>query len=80
MSESRGDLLIGRIALREGFISREQLYDCLLAQERNPSRSLGALLVSRGYMGQADMDKLLVIQKEAFEGRTEKNKWVQKKS
>ena len=52
----KGDFLIGRIALREGVITKEQLYDCLIAQERNPSKSLGSLLVARGAL----LGKILV--------------------
>ncbi len=67
----RGDLLIGKIAHREGLISREQLYDCLIAQERNPSKSLGSLMVSRGYLKNEDMQRLLDLQKRAFEEAAE---------
>jgi serine/threonine protein kinase len=67
MSTGRGDLLLGKIALREGLVTKEQLFDCLQAQERNPSRSLGAILVSRGYLRQEDVDRLIRLQKEAFE-------------
>ncbi len=66
MSSPKGDLLIGNIALREGLLTREQLYDCILAQERNPSKSLGSLMVSRGYLRNEDLDRLLELQKRAF--------------
>ncbi len=68
MSTGRGDLLIGKIALREGLLTREQLFDCLQAQERNPSRSIGSIMVSRGYLRQEDVERLAEIQKRAFEG------------
>jgi serine/threonine protein kinase/predicted RNA-binding Zn-ribbon protein involved in translation (DUF1610 family) len=67
MSSGRGDLLIGKIALREGLITREQLFDCLQAQERNPSRSIGSIMVSRGYLRQEDVDRLVELQQRAFE-------------
>lgn len=67
MSSGRGDLLLGKIALREGLVTKEQLFDCLQAQERNPSRSLGSILVSRGYLRQEDVDRLIRLQKQAFE-------------
>jgi serine/threonine protein kinase/DNA-directed RNA polymerase subunit RPC12/RpoP len=63
---AKGDLLLGRIALREGLITREQLYDCLTAQERNPARRLGQIMVTRGYLKQVDVDRLLEIQKRAL--------------
>ncbi len=64
----KGDLLIGRIALREGLITKEQLYDCLIAQERNPAKSLGTIMVSRGYLKNEDVERLLGLQKTAIEG------------
>ena len=67
MSTGRGDLLIGKIALREGAITREQLFDCLQAQERNPSRSLGSIMISRGYLTGENVDRLVELQKKAFE-------------
>ncbi len=68
MSTARGDLLLGKIALREGLITREQLFDCLQAQERNPSKSIGSIMVARGYLRNEDVDRLVEIQKKAFEG------------
>jgi serine/threonine protein kinase len=67
MSSDRGELLFGKIAVREGAITREQLFDCLQAQERNPSRSLGSIMVSRGYLRNEDVDRLVELQKKAFE-------------
>lgn len=63
----KGDFLIGKIALKAGLLTREQLYDCLIAQERNPSKTLGALMIARGHLKQEDVDKLLELQKKAFE-------------
>src|SRR5258705_13405417 len=60
---NKGDLLLGRIAVREGLLTREQLYDCLTAQERNPARKLGRIMVARGYLKQADLDTLLDLQR-----------------
>ncbi len=70
MAGETGDLLIGKIALRAGLITREQLYDCLVAQERNPSKTLGSIMVSRGHLKQEDVEKLLELQRKAFEGAT----------
>ncbi len=58
---------MGKIALRAGLITREQLYDCLIVQDRNPSRTLGAILISRGHLKKQDVDRLLEMQKKAFE-------------
>src|SRR5437016_487751 len=71
MSTGRVDLLIGKIALGEGLISREQLFDCLQAQERNPSRSLGSIMISRGYLTGEDVERLVALQKMAFDGPVE---------
>ena len=71
MSTARGDLLLGKIALREGLITREQLFDCLQAQERNPSKSIGSIMVARGYLRNEDVDRLVEIQKKAFEAGPE---------
>ena len=65
-ASTKGDLLLGRIAVREGMLTREQLYDCLTAQERNPARRLGQIMVARGYLKQVDVDRLLEIQKRAL--------------
>jgi serine/threonine protein kinase/predicted RNA-binding Zn-ribbon protein involved in translation (DUF1610 family) len=67
MSTARGDLLLGKIAFREGLITREQLFDCLQAQERNPSKSIGSIMVARGYLRNEDVERLVEIQKKAFE-------------
>src|ERR1043166_14350 len=67
MATGKGDLLIGKIALGEGLITREQLFDCLQAQERNPSRSLGSIMVSRGYLTGENIERLIELQKKAFE-------------
>ncbi|HKS16267.1 MAG TPA: hypothetical protein VJU16_03090, partial [Planctomycetota bacterium] len=66
MSTNKGDLLLGRIAVREGLLTREQLYDCLTAQERNPARKIGQFMVARGYLKQSDVDRLLEIQNRAL--------------
>ncbi len=67
MSSPKQDLLLGKIALRAGLITREQLYDCLIVQDRNPSRTLGSILISRGHLKKQDVDRLLEMQKKAFE-------------
>src|SRR5436190_2347567 len=67
MATGRGDLLLGKIALREGLITREQLFDCLQAQERNPSKSIGSIMVARGYLRNEDVDRLVELQKRAFQ-------------
>ncbi len=67
MGEKKGDFLLGRIALREKLMTKEQLYDCLVAQERNPSKSLGSIMITRGYMKSEDVDRLLTLQQQDIE-------------
>ncbi len=71
MSEP-GSFLIGKFALREGVLTTDQLFDCLQAQERNPSRPIGQIMVSRGYLRNEDLNRLLDLQKEGME-RTERS-------
>ncbi len=64
---TRADFLIGKIALREGYLTQEQLYDCVMFQERSPSKPLGTIMVSRGYINDDQLGKILEIQKTALE-------------
>ncbi|MBI4566308.1 MAG: protein kinase [Planctomycetes bacterium] len=70
MSSHRGDLLFGRLALHEGLITREQVNDCLAAQERNPARPLGAIMVARGYLREEDVQRLLAMQQRIMSETT----------
>src|SRR5437667_6887487 len=70
-STGKGDLLLGKIALREGLITREQLFDCLEAQDRNPSKSIGSIMVARGYLRNEDVERLVELQKKAFQSGPE---------
>jgi hypothetical protein len=64
---TKADFLIGKIALREGFLTQEQLYDCVMFQERSPSKPLGAIMVNRGYINQDQLGKILQIQRSALD-------------
>jgi hypothetical protein len=64
---SRADFLIGKIALREGYLTQEQLYDCVMFQERSPAKPLGAIMVSRGYINDHQLGKILEIQRTALD-------------
>ncbi|MBI5369285.1 MAG: hypothetical protein HZA54_19775, partial [Planctomycetes bacterium] len=65
------DALLGRLAIRKGLISIEQLEACLreqdehLRREQNPP-TLGALLVQRGYLAGAALHDLLQDQAAAL--------------
>ncbi len=60
------ELLLGAIALREGLITRAQLFDALSAQERNPAKNLGSVLVTRGWLKEEDIQRLLQLQQKSF--------------
>jgi DNA-directed RNA polymerase subunit RPC12/RpoP len=64
---TKADFLIGRIALREGYLTQEQLYDCVMLQERSPAKPLGAIMVTRGYINSDQLNKILDIQRTALE-------------
>lgn len=62
----KADLLLGRLALAEGLINQDQLYECVLAQERSP-KPLGAIMVARGYIKGEQLDELLKKQRVAHQ-------------
>ncbi|MBI2931827.1 MAG: protein kinase [Planctomycetes bacterium] len=60
------DLLVGRIALERGLVTRDQLADCLQEQAAQPPAGappLGQILLRRGFIRQPDLDSLLDEQK-----------------
>lgn len=56
------DLLFGRVALREKMVTREQLFDCLAAKERNPGTPLGEVMIRRRVLTAAQVRNLLELQ------------------
>jgi hypothetical protein len=65
---SRSDLLVGQIAIEKGFISREQLDECLRLQEQNPSwKQVGMILLDKKYITEEELDIALQIQKKNLE-------------
>ncbi len=60
------DILVGRIALERGLVTREQLADCLKEQASQPAAAappIGAIFLKRGFIRQPDLDGLLEEQK-----------------
>jgi tRNA A-37 threonylcarbamoyl transferase component Bud32/tetratricopeptide (TPR) repeat protein len=53
------DLLLGRLALEEGFLQPQDLEACLRELERSPDVPLGQLLVRRGHLATEDLLELL---------------------
>jgi predicted RNA-binding Zn-ribbon protein involved in translation (DUF1610 family) len=63
---SLGEMLLGQVALREGFIGKRQLERCLGIQarenEEGPHRRLGKIMLDEGYLQPEDLLLLLKMQ------------------
>ena len=64
---SRRDLLFGQIAVRQEFITKEQLNQTLwkqarMVEEGHPSRRLGLILLDMGWIDPPQIRKVLLIQ------------------
>ncbi len=65
---SRTDLLLGQIALEKGFISQDELDECLRDQESGPQwRQLGMILLDKDYITEDDLEIALEIQRRNLE-------------
>ena len=65
---SRTDLLLGQIALDRGFISQDQLDECLKAQEKNPQwKQLGMIFLDRDFISEDDLEIVLEIQRKSLD-------------
>lgn len=57
-------LLLGRLAVEKGFCTQEQVDSCLRIQAQlGGKHNLGALLLHRGYLTEAQLNELLLLQK-----------------
>jgi twitching motility protein PilT len=57
--------LFGQIAIQQGFVTEAQVQECLTVQAQLGGRHhLGALLVNRGYIDEAGLQRILALQKE----------------
>lgn len=63
---SLGEMLLGQVAVREGFIGRRQLQRCLSIQasemEKGINRRLGKIMLDMGYLQAEDLRLLLGLQ------------------
>lgn len=63
---SLGEMLLGQVAVREGFIGRRQLEKCLRVQasenEKGVHRRLGKVMLEMGYLHADDLLQLLRLQ------------------
>ncbi|MBI4575368.1 MAG: SUMF1/EgtB/PvdO family nonheme iron enzyme [Planctomycetes bacterium] len=59
------DIILGEIAVEQRLVDREMVDECVGLQERGPSdRPLGAILVEKGYLSEAQLAHVLRLQKE----------------
>ena len=63
-----GEVLFGRLAIRHGMVTRDQVREVLAIQDRDPSRKMGELLFERFYLSTASLERLLDLQVQAFGG------------
>jgi DNA-binding response OmpR family regulator/DNA-directed RNA polymerase subunit RPC12/RpoP len=67
-SSPPGELLLGALAVRQRLVFPKQLREVLAAQDRNPTRKIGELLVERFFLAPKDLDRLLERQAQAIGG------------
>ena len=63
---ARQDLLLGQLAVQKGYLTEEELQDCVRDQAAEPAKTLGALLVERGYLSESQLRVLLAQQQANF--------------
>jgi hypothetical protein len=59
--------LLGQIAVKEGFVTPNQLEECVRLQAAGGGKSLGALLLQKGYLTAAKLAELTKLQHLRFE-------------
>jgi hypothetical protein len=59
--------LLGQIALQEGVVTPDQLEECVRLQSAGGGKSLGAMLVEKGYLTTAKLEELTALQQRRFE-------------
>jgi len=59
--------LLGQIAVKEGYVTPEQLEECVGLQSSGSGKTLGALLVEKGYLTAAKLAELTKLQHLRFE-------------
>ncbi|MBL4844686.1 MAG: hypothetical protein JKY65_04100 [Planctomycetes bacterium] len=81
---SKRDVQLGKIALKEGFISKEQLTKCLalkkkLAKDKGKKVALGALLLKKGYLTKEQLQDCVKLHNAALEDAGEEGEKRRKK-
>lgn len=60
VKKRKESVLFGKLAVREGLVTEERLGECLRLQDREgETRTLGEILVARGYLSAAQVKELL---------------------
>lgn len=66
--QEKEEILFGKLAVEKGFITQEQLDECVEMQRLSgTTRLLGTILVRRGYLGKPQLREILRIQKRNLE-------------
>jgi len=60
-------LLLGQIAVKEGFVTPGQLEECVELQASGRNKPLGAILVEKGYLSSAKLSEITRLQSVRFE-------------
>lgn len=69
---SKRDVQLGKIALKENMVSKEQINKCLKIKKKlNTKASLGAILVKKGYINKDELERIVKIHNEARNGASE---------
>ncbi|MGE0711932.1 MAG: tetratricopeptide repeat protein [Planctomycetota bacterium] len=68
---SKRDVQLGKIALKAGFISKDQLTKCLalkkkLVKEKGKNPALGALLLKKGYLTKEQLEECVALHNKAL--------------
>ncbi|MCA9672167.1 MAG: hypothetical protein KC503_41515, partial [Myxococcales bacterium] len=58
------DILFGEIAVSGGYLTHEQLVECLMTQSRRPSKRIGELARELGFIDDAQLAEILSEQKD----------------
>ena len=60
------DILLGKIALANRFITKEQLKECVMLQNEGRKEPLGTLLHEKGYITKKNLDKSVTLHEKQF--------------
>ena len=69
---SKRDVQLGKIALKAGFVSKDQITKCLslqkkLAKAKGKKVALGSLLLKKGYIDKEQLEEIVRLHNEALD-------------